>query len=363
MEIILSANEKGGVAKTTTVLCLANCLTALGYKVLAVDMDPSGNMTRAALPENPVNVLYDVFKMKCAIQDAIVHTDICDILPTVKDEDDTDPSPLGGFAMASQKERKSLGYLQNEWLGKKYSEQWLNSLLRTTGLDKLYDFILVDSPPADNLLVTNCIVAADSVIVPCEPTTGSVDGLKMFISSINAAHLMYRTQVKVDGILFSKYSENWNTRKKVSADISRMAKDAGIYVYDTKFRSSAPVETSMNLCRPILDYVNQGTGAYDAMNIALEFLAKRDMEPRSSYPGVFRGENNRYVFRKNGSKYYTCDFQGQTAQIQEHSFRISYLEDAGFREQIGKSVFFDRTALESALARDGFSFREDGDPV
>ena len=367
MEIILSANEKGGVAKTTTVLCLANCLTALGYKVLAVDMDPSGNLTRAALPEVPDKVLYDVFKSKCSIYDAIVHTDICDVLPTIKDEDDTSDTPAASYIWMAPKESRSLDSLQAEWMlkralaimksGKDDSrvEQWTNSLLRTSKLEDIYDFIFIDSPPRRNLLLENGIVAADSVIVPCEPTCSSIDGLQMFFSSVNSVLRSYQSEIAIDGILFAKYSETSKTRREVSADIRRMVQEAGIHVYDTKFRNSAAIETSMNKCRPILDYVSVGTGASDAMNTTLEFLAKRGLAPKVSYPGVFADESGKNIFRKNGSEYYACQLIGDDAMVCKQRFRLEMLEDAAFTGQIGKTVFFDYQNLEQTMAQQGYT--------
>lgn len=305
MEVVLIANEKGGTAKTTTTVCLANCLTALGYRVLAVDTDPSGNLSAWTLPEFPKKVLYDVLRGECPVQDAIVHTDFGDILPTVKDLAPV-PDAIAPGIFPMQAGRKSLGDLFTSAVGKRFSEYILNSLIHNpqNALEEAYDFVLIDSAPADNLLVTNAIVAADSVIIPCEPTSASIDGLTMFVRSIQEAQKCYQTDVHLDGLVFAKFNDAWKARKEQITSIQEMARASHLRLYNTRFRLSASVESSMNNCRPILEYMFQGWGATDAMNFTLEFLASRGMQPKKAFPGVEQDENGTLIFvRQKGVSY------------------------------------------------------------
>lgn len=297
MEIILVANEKGGTAKSTTCLCLANCLTALGYRVLTVDTDPSGNLSAAALPDFPQNVLYDVFKGNCDIEAAIYKTSFGDILPTVKD---LAPSkPKKSFIVP---DRKSLSEIFDGLNGVENAEQFIRLLLRESGLEHTYDFVIIDSAPAANLLIVNAIVAADSVIIPCEPNISSVDGLNMFLASVDLAREQYNTDIQVDGLVFTRCTEKWKTRREHIEGIRTLAETKGLYLYSTKFRDSSAIETSMNECRPILDYIGIGNGATDAMNFTLEFLAKRSLAPKAEFPGIVQDESGNWIFRKNSDK-------------------------------------------------------------
>jgi len=354
MEVILIANEKGGTAKTATALSLANCLTALGYRVLGVDLDPSGNFSAAALPEFPDKVLYDVLN-GYPLTEAIVHTDICDVLPTIKDLDEA--LDMGGDEeleiadiITQMKERKSLTQLASSWVGKRNAEMLLYSLFwsHKYKLDETYDFIIMDTAPSDSILLTMAIVAANSVIVPCEPTSASVDGLHMFVASIHATRRCFRTNVKIDGILFTKYTEDWSTRRRRIEDIQKLAKRTELDIYNTKYRMSASVETSMNDCQPILNYIYKGTGASDAMNLTLEFLAKRGLEPKISFPGVFRDETGKLIYRKNGDKYFLVNQSEQGCLAQEKIFRQDYLSEAQWQERLGKTVFTSEAALRQA---------------
>lgn len=352
-EILLIANEKGGTAKTTTALCLANCLTALGYKVLAVDMDPSGNLSAAALPDFPKNVLFDVFNGTVAPEQAIVSTDICDVLPTVKDmNENSEADPFGG-------NRKSLGDFFSSKIGSRGAERYLSLLLRSPAFAPVfavYDFIIIDSCPSDNLIITNCILAADRIIIPCEPTQASLDGLTMFRRSLNATNASYGGNAVIDAMLLSRCSTEWRTRRDVLDTIRCSTLQNAIPVYRTRIRMSASIETSMNECQPILNYIYQGSGASDAMNFTLEFLDRRGLTPQTKYPGVVRDEVGDLIFRKNGDKYYSYSIDGATAVVEKKSFRMSLLEDASWAESIGKTVFFHLDNLTSALDTAGTPF-------
>ncbi len=290
MEIVLIANEKGGTGKTATAICLANALTGLGYKVLAVDFDPSGSLSSGALPENPEWVLYDVFIGACPLDKAIYHTDICDILPTVK-EIDVDVAPAEGFLLGTR-DNKSLTRLADRLAGRAGAEQVLRSLLRTKQhhLAEKYDFIIIDSAPSDNILVTNAIVAADSILIPCEPSADSLDGIWEFMSSMIAASRNYvGAKAQVDGIVLARCSEQYACYRSSIQDIQTAADTRGLYLYRTRMRMSANIPDAMRNYRPILDYLNSsGVGAVDALNLALEFLESRGLEPKTEFPGVWK---------------------------------------------------------------------------
>ena len=294
-EIVLIANEKGGTGKSATVHCLANALTALGYRVLAVDFDPSGNLSRATLPDFPSKVLYDVFNGDCTVSDAIYRTDICDVLPTVKDLT-LDVAPAEEFLLASRNS-KSLTQIAERLKGRAGAEMLLRSLLRSEkyGLLERYDFILIDSAPSDNILVTNAIVAADSILIPCEPSQAGLDGVWMFASSVATARRSYvHAQAQIDGIILTKYTEEFGNNLESIRSIREAAEAHEIYLYSTVMRNSGNVSHAMDHARPILSYlygIGSGHGPVDALNLALEFLAARGLEPKTEFPGVQHKEN------------------------------------------------------------------------
>lgn len=334
MEVILSANEKGGACKTANTLLLATCLKVLGYRVLVMDLDPTGNFSQASLPVIPNTVLYDVLNFTVDPTEAICHADICDILPTKRDDSPaiTPASVAAKGFPRKPKNRKSLNALFASYFGQPDWEKLVRSLCDCFPDD--YDFILLDSPPSDGPIITNCICAADSVLIPCEPSASSVDGLKYFITSAIDAN----ANAELDGLVFSKYDESSETRREYAEKITRLANDEGIRIYKTKIRNSPSVQTAMNNSRSILDYMYRGNGASDAMNFTLEFLRYRELEPKKAYPGVFQDENGEWIFRKNGDKFYVKD--EASGQSRTERFRQNMLSDPAFTAEIGKTVFF-----------------------
>lgn len=297
MEVVLIANEKGGVGKTTTALCLANCLTAFGYKVCVIDMDPSGNLTASALQEEPTSFLYDVFDNRCSLLDILVETPFGYIAPTAKE----DPRAANAFFPAAND--KSLTQIANRLIGLKSGEYLLHAYLRehpSYKLDDYFDFILLDSAPADHILITNEIVAADSVIVPVDMTAHAVNGLNMFLGSITKVRDHYKTNVQFDGMLNVKYSEEEKSERDVAATIRELQENFHVPSYKTKINYSATMKTALDNAKPILDYINvpNSHAVPDSLNMTLEFLQKRNLEPMVTFPGVQKDENGRLSYKR-----------------------------------------------------------------
>lgn len=307
MEIVLIANEKGGVGKTATAITLANALVGLGYRVLAVDFDPSGNLSLATMHEDPTWVLYDALTGACPLKNAIYHTDICDVLPTIRDLE-LDVAPAETFLLQSRNS-KSLSEIANRLTGRPGGEVILRSLLRNKEADlaSQYDFVIIDSAPSDNILITNAIVAADSILIPCEPSQSGLDGVFMFISSVTTANRSYvNAHAQIDGIVLTKYTEDGSNYLESVEAIRNTAKKRDIYLYSTKMRHSNNVSHAMGHCRPILSYLNNvlgcGHGPVDALNLALEFLAARGLEPRVEFPGVQKNDRGELVYVRPSAK-------------------------------------------------------------
>ena len=300
MEIVLIGNEKGGVGKTATTFCLANALKALGYRILMVDFDPSGNLSCDTLPENPECVLYDVFSGACPLEQAIYHTEIADILPTIR-ELDLGVKPEDAYMLGASDD-KSLSRLAERLIGRPGAEMALKSLLRSKKHDlaSKYDFILIDTHSSDNILVTNAIVAADSVLITCEPSVDALDGIWKFISSMNAANRNYNgANAQVDGIVITKYTERRAPYRRCIQNIQESAKSQGIYLYETRMRDSSNIPDAMENCRPIMDYIgSSGNGTADALNLALEFLAARNLEPKVVIPGCRQNAEGHWVYAR-----------------------------------------------------------------
>lgn len=299
MEIVMIGNEKGGAGKTTLTRCLSEGLTALGYRVLIVDWDPSGNLSDCTLPDFPDLVLYDVFCGSCTIEQVICKTAIGDVLPTIKELNIGADVDAGAFLL-NEKNDKSLTLLANRIFGRSGGERQLKNFLRSGAHDlpNKYDFILIDTGPSDNILVTNAIVASDSVLIACDPDMKSVSGIWKLMSSINTARQCYiGVNAQLDGVVITKYSEEKASFRKSIQQIRQATADQNIYLYETVMRDSGNVSNSMCDCRPLLDFIKySGNGVNDMINLCLEFLAARGLAPKSQFPGVHQDEKGNWVY-------------------------------------------------------------------
>ena len=143
-KIICVSNQKGGVGKTTTTNALAMGLRHKGYRVLCVDFDPQGNLSFSLRADNRVelqNSIYQVLKGELKAVQAIQHTELADVI--------TSNMMLSGIEL--------------EFTGKG-REFLLSSALKS--VEKLYDYILIDSPPALGVLTVNAFSASNVILMP-----------------------------------------------------------------------------------------------------------------------------------------------------------------------------------------------------
>jgi chromosome partitioning protein len=245
-QVIAFANQKGGVAKTTTTLNLAVAFKENGFEVLTVDLDPQGNLTmsQGMDPDQVERSMYDVLVHSMPIED-IIHRAEVDVAVSSID--------LAGAEMAL-----------SSMIGRERALQ--KALLPVRNR---YDYILIDTPPSLGLLTINALTASDGVIVPVQCEYLSLRGLVQLENTLSMIRENLNPIVEIKGILPTMYdSRTLHSREAVEM----LKENFGDLVFETRIKKTvryaeAPVEGSS-----VLKYDSSGPAAQAYRDLAKEVL-------------------------------------------------------------------------------------------
>lgn len=250
--IIAVANQKGGVGKTTTAINLSSCLSALGKKVLAIDMDPQGNMTSGlGVDKDEVEyTVYDLILGETDIQNAIVKDVIenLDVLPTNID-----------LAAA---EIELIGVDEKEFIIKKAVE----------GVKDNYDFIVIDCPPSLSMLTINAMTTANSVLVPIQCEYYALEGLSQLIHTIELVKERLNPDLNIEGVVFTMYDARTNLSLQVVENVKNNLNQS---IYKTIIPRNIRLAEAPSHGMPINLYDSKSTGAEAYRLLAQEVLRKK----------------------------------------------------------------------------------------
>jgi chromosome partitioning protein len=243
------ANQKGGVGKTTTAINLAAALAANDFRVLVIDSDPQGNATTGLGVAKDTNrpSLYDVLLADAAPRDAIVATD------------------FEGLHLISAD--KNLVGANLEFVDLPNREFRLRE--RIAEIREDYRFILIDCPPALDLLTLNALIAADSVLVPIQCEFFALEGISELMDTIDRIRDYFHHPLAVEGILLTLYDDRTNLTRQVAADLTGFFGDQ---VFKTIIPRSIRLAEAPSFGKPILAYDPRSRGAESYIKLAKEIL-------------------------------------------------------------------------------------------
>lgn len=249
MKVYVVANQKGGIGKTTTATNLAGILATKGNTLL-IDADPQGNSTSTYQAQiEDVATLYDVIidSEKLPIDEAIQKMPNGDIVAS-------DP-------LLSKAEKILDGDVEGFYRLK-------------DALDELdgYDYVVIDTAPSLNVILYNCLIAADEVIIPVTADSYAMQGISQLYETIMAVKRRQNPVLTVAGLLLVKYAGRSNLEKTTRETIKEQAKEMGTKLFDTTIRECVKTKEAQEQRKLLINYAPKCNTMVDYMAFVEELL-------------------------------------------------------------------------------------------
>jgi chromosome partitioning protein len=253
VRVLVVANQKGGVGKTTTAINLGTALAAVGEKVLLVDSDPQGNASTGLGVGRALrrHTLYDVLMGERAILDSVVKTSVpgLDLVPADPDLSGVELE-LGHQARRSFKLRDALEPLKER---------------------RAYTYVLIDCPPSLNLLTVNAMAAADAVLVPLQCEFFALEGLTQLMRTIDMVRASLNPDLEIQGVVLTMFDRRNSLSQQVANDVRG---HFGETVYQTVIPRNVRVSEAPSFGKPALVYDLRCAGSQAYLKLAREVVLR-----------------------------------------------------------------------------------------
>ena len=246
MKIVTITNQKGGVGKTTTASSLFAGLHKMGKKTLAIDMDSQCNLSYCFKADTSKPSIINVFRGEVSLKDAMQHTEAGDLVQSDKNLDNV--------------------MTELSALDKVYK---LSKVLKE--IKDLYDYIIIDTPPALSPLTINALVASNSVIIPVQADSFSMQGAEALAETIKGIREVNES-LEMSGILIVRYKGRAGLAQHMNKKFEDFAKIFETRVFETKIRDAIAIQESQLARTNIFDYDSNCNVALDYANFVKEFI-------------------------------------------------------------------------------------------
>jgi chromosome partitioning protein len=258
LRVLVLANQKGGVGKTTTAINLGTALAAIGERVLIIDLDPQGNAsTGLGIDRRSRDIsTYDVMTGEEPLKAAIKATAVPRlwIAPSTLD--------LLGVELEIAPHKDRAHRLRNAI--QRFAQDQANAPEAST-------YILIDCPPSLNLLTINALTASDSVLVPLQCEFFALEGLSQLLSTVDQVKKSLNAELSIHGIVLTMYDPRNNLATQVVADVRGFMGDK---VYDTIIPRNVRVSEAPSYGKPVLLYDLKCSGSQAYLRLASEVIQR-----------------------------------------------------------------------------------------
>lgn len=250
MKTIVVANQKGGIGKTTTATALASILAEKGYKTVLIDADQQGNSTDTYRAQvEGVATLYDV----------LLDDDRIDVIDAIQDTEN------GKIIASDPLLRKADEILNNDVEGLYRLQDALENL-------NGYDYVIIDTAPAMNSILHNCLIAADEVVIPITADRYALQGLSQLNDTITAIKKRQNPKLKISGLLLIKFNSRTLLSKEVKESLISIAENMNTKLFSTTIRESTKAKEAQAMRKTLIHYAPKSTTAEDYIKFVDELL-------------------------------------------------------------------------------------------